>query len=161
MVCDPWEGSVAPFCFSTIWYSARWGGNLPLSNRGTGTEAFSISNRVRLDILCFLKETPPPKKFLLWITLTIKSSEMSCLFLNNAACSCCEIKDWIIAWQMCFVDHAAISLHCCGEEINISTVCTKLTYVFCISGIVGLRLGETNCNYCWKKATRFRQLNVL
>lgn len=87
MVCDPWEGPVAPFCFSTIWYSARWGGNLPLSNRGTGTEAFGISNRVRLDILCFLKETPPKKipalnhfdNKIIWDELPLP--EQCCMFL--------------------------------------------------------------------------------
>lgn len=64
----------------------------PLSNRGTRTEAFGISNRVRLDVLCFLKEMREKKE-----SLTVKSSEVSCLFPNNPACSCCEIKDWIIA----------------------------------------------------------------
>lgn len=83
MVCDPRDGSKAPFCFSTIWYSVCWGGNLPLWTRGTGTGAFGISDRVKLhvDILRFLKETH--SKFLPWVT--IKWSEITSHISNNTA----------------------------------------------------------------------------
>lgn len=83
MVCDPRDGSKAPFCFSTIWYSVCWGGNLPLWTRGTGTGAFGISYRVKLhvDILRFLKETH--SKFLPWVT--IKWSEITSHISNNTA----------------------------------------------------------------------------
>lgn len=65
MVCDPWDGSKAPFCFSTIWYSACWGGNLPLWTRGRGKEAFGFSDRVTLHLHAFrsLKETPALSHF--------------------------------------------------------------------------------------------------
>lgn len=129
MVCDPQDGSMAPFCFSTIWYSARWGGNLPLWTRGTGTEAFGITYRVRFYVFLkrHIKKSPALSHF------DYKIEEMYCLFANNAVCSCCEIKDEIIAWQMRFVDRAVISLHCCREEINISRIWAKLTY--CTSSV--------------------------
>lgn len=115
MVCGPWDGSVAPFCFSTIWYSARWGGNLPLWTRGAGTEAFGVSYRVRLAALCFLKggtEKKPP-----WNNRTTKSPKINRLFWNTPVCSCCVIKKEIIGWQMWVVDHAILSLYCSRGEI--------------------------------------------
>lgn len=118
-----------PFLFLNhlIFCPLRWK-LTPLNQRNRN---WSLRYQLQSEVLCFLKETH--KKNPALSHFDYKIDEMNSLFANNIVCSFCEIKDEVIAWQMCFVDHAVISLHCCREEINISRIWAKLTYIFCLS----------------------------
>lgn len=111
----------------------------PLKHRTQEPKPLGVSSRERLDVWCFLKETSLENPCLesLWNHLK-----------RTATCSCCEITDWRVAWQTCFVDHAFSATRCCGEDVHISgEMWSKLTYVLCVCTKTSRNsLDVTDCN---------------